>query len=134
MLGGPSTGVGDERAVREHRGNAVHERVVHVQVDQALAGGRGLDEGNAPLGNGRMADDADQTQLAHSLFGLFNTQLAKALLNQGQANGEDAGKIAAGAGDDLVLMANIHDAAGNRTANGSGHGDRSVDVGSRQSA
>ena len=98
MLGGPSAGVGDERAVGEHRGDAVHERVVHVQVDQALAGSRGLDKGNAPLGDGRVADDADQAQFAHSPFGLFNAQLAKALLNQGQANGKDAGKIAAGAG------------------------------------
>ena len=76
-----------------------------------------------------MADNADQAQLAHRPFGLFNSQLAKARLNQGQTNGKDAGKIAAGTGDDLVLAADIRDAAGDRAADGRGHGDRGVDVG-----
>ena len=43
--------------------------------------------------------------------------------------GKTPGKSRQAAGDDLVLMADIHDAAGDRAADGSGHGDRGVDVG-----
>jgi len=115
--------------VRKNRGDLVHQRVVHVQIDQPLARGGGLDEGNTPLGDRWMPDDADQAQLAHGLFGFFDPELAEPLLNQGQADGENAGEVGAGAGDDLVLMADIDDAPGDGAAHRGGHGDGGVDVG-----